>query len=384
MSNFNDIESTLESLAENNNLRVLSTGEVDGIHFINEGKRVLNLSSNDYLGIASDNSLSQKFFEEFRYSGSPFTSSSSRLLTGNHPFYQQLEDSLLNVFPHEKVILYSSGYHANTGILPALFGPDDLILSDKLVHASLIDGIRLSTAKSVRWRHLDYNHLEKLIQQNKPKGKMVIVCESVYSMDGDCCDLKTLIALKERYDAILYLDEAHAVGAMGKRGLGLAEQEGLLDKVDILVGTFGKAYASQGAFALTSETLYKALVNRSRTLIFTTALPPISLAWTKKTFELSLSKEKERLHLQSISEKLREGVKSLGYQTAGITHIVPQIIGENRETIQLSQKLFEKGFLAMPIRHPSVPLGTARIRFSLSAALSVTHIENLLTAIKAL
>ena len=203
------------------------------------------------------------------------TASASRLLTGNHPAYAALERDLSELYDGRAATVFSSGYHTNVGICSAMAGKNDLFLADKLCHASLIDGMRLSGASLRRFRHLDYEHLETLLKKGSGEHRDVfIVSESVFSMDGDIADIERLVALKERYGATLIVDEAHAVGVFGERGLGVCERDGLTAEVDVLVGTFGKAWASFGAFAITDAVVRDYLINRMRPLIFTTALPP--------------------------------------------------------------------------------------------------------------
>jgi len=222
-----------------------------GRHITIGEERLLNLSSNDYLGLGDDPVLRSAWLEAAGADLPPMSSSSSRLLTGNHPLAEALEAELSALYGGRAAMLFNSGYHANTGILPALAGRHDLVLSDRLNHASIIDGLKISDANWKRYRHLDCDHLEEMLQEARGKRRQCfIVSESIFSMDGDLVDLKRLVELKKRYGAILILDEAHAVGTLGQEGLGLAEQEGLGGEVDIIVGTFGKAFASTGAYAI--------------------------------------------------------------------------------------------------------------------------------------
>ena len=249
-----------------------------------QGRRLLNLSSNDYLGLLSDETLKADFLIHLAQTPSSFHfgAGSSRLLTGNNTVYDQTEELLKLQYSAQSALLFNSGYHANLGILPALTDKSDLILSDKLCHASIIDGIRLSTADHIRYRHLDYVQLRDILQKKRHLYQHVfIVTESVFSMDGDQADVRELVAIKNDFSAFLYVDEAHSVGVRGIKGLGTCEEHGVLADVEIIVGTFGKALASVGAFAVFSATLKQMMVNKARTLLFTTALPPINVAWTQ-------------------------------------------------------------------------------------------------------
>lgn len=244
---------------------------------------MLNLSSNDYLGLAADTALRDEFMRTLSERDFLFSSSSSRLLTGNFTVYDELEQMLAELFGASGALVFSSGYHMNTGILPAVADAHTLILADKLVHASLIDGIRLSAARCIRYRHQDYGQLEALLAKSyKDYERIIIVTESIFSMDGDVAPLDRLVDLKKRYPGVmLYVDEAHGIGVRGRSGLGVAEEQGCLKDIDFLCGTFGKALASVGAYVVCSEVMRSFLVNRMRTFIFTTALPPLNVAWTK-------------------------------------------------------------------------------------------------------
>ena len=271
----------LDHLRQTDGLRQLRDVEIAGNEIVFNGRSLINLSSNDYMGVGANAALWRQFLaQESQREDFGGGSCSSRLLTGNHPAYASLEAHLAAWYGTETALVCDSGYHANLGILPAITSGKDLIIADKLVHASLIDGIRLSSAECVRLRHNDLEQLEKLLARRRGDyEKVVIVTESIFSMDGDRADLRRLVELKKRYDCLLYLDEAHAVGVLGERGLGSAEEQGVLADVDLLVGTFGKAVASQGAFVACRSVMREYLVNTMRPLIFSTALPPLSVRW---------------------------------------------------------------------------------------------------------
>jgi 8-amino-7-oxononanoate synthase len=245
-----------------------------------QGKRFLNLTSNDYLGLAGNARLLSRFYssrtDENLFDRFGLGAASSRLLTGDIDTAHLLEEKLAEEYQRPAALLFNSGYHANIGILPALLGKGDLILSDKLNHASIHDGIQLCRAEHKRYRHCDYNHLQEILEAGRDRyGRVIIISESVFSMDGDVADLKQLVALKKKYGALLYVDEAHAVGLYGAKGLGKAEEQEVIHEVDFLMGTFGKAYASIGAFVVCDADIRDYLINHSRSLIFTTALPPV-------------------------------------------------------------------------------------------------------------
>ncbi|MEI6691520.1 MAG: 8-amino-7-oxononanoate synthase [Chlorobium sp.] len=335
-----------------------------------DGKVLLNLSSNDYLGLGDDRQMLDEYVDQLRMTPHAMTSSSSRLLTGNHPFYDQLEKALTSLYGREAAMVFNSGYHANIGILPALSNRHDLVLSDKLNHASIIDGMKIAEAPYQRYRHKDYDHLEELlVGAGEMYRQIFIVTESVFSMDGDLADLARLVRLKEKYGALLIVDEAHAVGVYGERGLGLCEATGTVDQIDIITGTFGKALASTGAYAVMNFLLREYLLNTMRSFIFTTALPPVILGWSMLTLERQASMNLQRKSLLQLSAKLRSELLGRGFEVPGESHIVPVITGSNSLAIDLASRLKDAGFLCMPVRPPTVPEKGARIRISLRSTL---------------
>ena len=340
-----------------------------------KGRPLLNLSSNDYLGLSARLSLQEVLA---LIPDKNFGAGAARLLSGDHALYAALEERLETLYGRPALI-FSSGYLANVGVISSLCGRHDGIFADKLVHASIIDGARLSGARLFRFPHQDYGALEDLLRRERKKlRRALIVSEAVFSMDGDKADLSTLVELKERYEALLLLDEAHAVGVLGDRGLGLAEEEGLIPRVDLILGTCGKALGSYGAFVITEETLKDYLLNRARSFIFTTALPPVVLAATLLSLKLVPEMKEERKHLRTLSAWLRE---ALGLEP-GDTPIVPVIVGENEKALALAERLRKKGFFVPAIRPPTVPPGTARLRLSLSALLSEEDLLPLVEEIK--
>ncbi|HDR1924081.1 TPA: 8-amino-7-oxononanoate synthase [Pasteurella multocida] len=352
-----------------------------------EDNTMLNMSSNDYLGLANNEALRQAFFTQYQDQLPALTSSSSRLLTGSFPIYDELESLMAQAFGRETALLFNSGYHANIGILPALADKKTLIVADKLVHASVIDGIRLAQCEFVRFRHHDYVHLEQILQKNdRTFERIIVVTESVFSMDGDCADLTQLVALKQRYPQVmLYVDEAHAIGALGEKGLGLAEQQGCINQIDILVGTFGKALGSMGAYVICDQVIRDYLVNKMRPLIFSTALPPFNVAWTHFVFQQLPHLQAERAHLAQLSQYLRQAIVDI-FQVPMPSEscIVPYILGDNELTVRTAQRLQQQGYYCLPIRPPTVPKGTSRIRFSLTADMQVAEVEQFIACLQEL
>ncbi|WP_289292668.1 MULTISPECIES: 8-amino-7-oxononanoate synthase [Bacteroides] len=383
MTTIEQMQQELQELKEKSNLRKLPAITHEGRNVIVDGRRMLNLSSNDYLGLANDRKLRQEFRETLTTETFLPTSSSSRLLTGNFSIYDRLEQQLADSFGTEAALTFNSGYHANTGILPAVSNTHTLILADKLVHASLIDGIRLSAAKCIRYRHNEYNQLERLLQVNHSEyERIIVVTESIFSMDGDEADLRELVRLKKQYpNVLLYVDEAHAFGVRGQRGLGCAEEQDCINDIDFLVGTFGKALASAGAYIVCRKVIREYLINKMRTFIFTTALPPVTVQWTSFMLERLAGFRQRRETLRFLSNQLREALKNKGYDCPSTSHIVPLITGESCVAIRKAEELQRKGFYALPVRPPTVPEGTSRIRFSLTAEIRESEMEKLINEI---
>lgn len=368
----------LETLERAGNLRSLPLIEPYDKWIIRDGRKMLNLSSNDYLGLSRDMQLRKEFLTRAMEEYLPLSSTSSRLLTGNYPAYTELEKLLASAYGKESALVFNSGYHANVGILPALADKETLILADKLVHASLIDGIRLSGAAYKRFRHEDYEQAEQILQASvRTYKRIILVTESIFSMDGDIADLHRLVRLKQEYpNVLLYVDEAHAIGVRGKTGLGIAEESGTLPDIDLLVGTFGKALASMGAFVACSRLLHDVLVNRMRPLIFSTALPPLQVAWTSYLFQLLPHMEERRKHLQRLSASVAQALQGKGGEISS-SHIIPYIVKDSEDCLRLAEFLQRKGFYCLAIRPPTVPQGTARLRLSITADLDEENIRPL-------
>lgn len=362
----------LARLKETGNLRSLPEIAPDGKWIQTEKGKLLNLSSNDYLGLAGDLKLRSEFLNQLSVNSALFSSTSSRLLTGNYPVYQRVENLLAELYHAEAALFFSSGYHMNMGILPAISDSNTLILADKLVHASMIDGIRLSAAKCIRFRHQDYQQLAALVEKyHNTYSKIIVVTESIFSMDGDVAPLTQLVALKRAYtNVLLYVDEAHAVGARGIRGLGIAEEQNCIQDIDFLCGTMGKALASMGAYVICSQLVKDYLINKMRTLIFTTALPPVQMEWTEFVLKHIADLTDRRKWLHDSSAIIQETLVERGYSSPSASQILPMIIGSSQDTIIKAEDMQRKGFYVLPVRPPTVPEGTSRLRISLTASIT--------------
>ncbi|MGP4715678.1 8-amino-7-oxononanoate synthase [Psychrobacter sp. T6-6] len=404
------LQVALADLKAKQQYRQLPELQHHGRYIIKEGEALLNIASNDYLGLGGDTELQAEFFDQLEQSSDTLppkmSATSSRLLTGNDTQLQTLESELQNWYesavekqnvPKQNILnsrtalVLNSGYHANLGILPALTAlpVKTLILADKLVHASIIDGMRLSQSKLVtyrRYRHNDYEHLARFIEQaDESVERIIIVTESIFSMDGDRADLLQLVQLKAKDARIeLYVDEAHAVGVLGKTGLGLAEETHTLVDIDYLVGTFGKAFASVGAYIMCDDITKQWLINAMRPLIFSTALPPINHAWTRFILGKMPALTDQRVHLAQISRQLSQAISpeyrvpSSAQTPTYESPIVPYILGDNARTMAKAKQLQAAGFYALPIRPPTVPANTARIRLVMNAKLTIADCEQLI------
>lgn len=354
--------------------RELKLARVDGSRVFIDGRAHINLASNDYLSMAGRLDFQREFLRSLRESGEYLMgSTSSRLLVGNFSAYEKAESEIGAIYG-KSCLFYNSGYHANTGIIPAIASSKDLILADKLVHASIIDALSLTKAKWLRYAHNDMQHLRELLEKNRRDYERVfIVSEGVFSMDGDMADLEALIEIKKQYDALLYIDEAHSFGLFGERGLGLCFERDSGKDIDFIMCTLGKALGSEGAFVICDELWRKLLINKSRQLIFTTALAPINIMWTLFSFRKMLEMRAEREHLRNVGSRFREALS--GFKILGQSQIVPLVLGEPQKALNFLKRLAEANIWASAVRPPTVPKNSSRIRFSLCAGLSDDDID---------
>lgn len=369
---FEFYQETLDTLKSHSHLRFIKDFESKDEKYIYlKGKKLLNLSSNNYLGFADNQKITEKFLNN---GGDKYTfgSASARLLTGNLPIYKGLENTISELYKSESTLIFNSGYHANIGINSTLAGKGDAIFSDKLNHASIIDGMQLSQGKFFRYKHNNMENLEQLLIRERDNFKTaIIVTESVFSMDGDIADIEKLVELKKKHNCVLVVDEAHAFGVFGNKGLGVCENFGIINDIDLIVGTFGKAIGSMGAFVTGKKVLIDYLTNKARSFIFSTALPPVNIAFSKWIIENELPNTLDK----------RKKMIELGKKLKSESHIIPVIIGDNKETVDLCKVLFDNGYFTLPIRPPTVPEGTSRIRLSLTTEINEIDLEKLCSII---
>jgi 8-amino-7-oxononanoate synthase len=344
------------------------------------GQTLINFSGNDYLGLSQHPQVIEAACSAAQDYGAGATA--SRLVCGTLPIHQALEAELASFVGREAALLFSSGYQANATLLPALLDRHSLVLADRLIHNSLLHGIRASGAKLVRYPHNDLERLEELLGQAAGQaGRIAIVSETVFSMEGDRADVDQLAHLADRHGALLYLDEAHAFGVLGPQGSGLAATH---PGVDVVVGTFGKACGSSGAFVAGSDVLREYLINVCPGLIYSTALPPAIVGAVRAALALLPQLEPERQHLQTLAHDLRQSVQHLGFETLGSSsQIVPLLVGSNEQALSLSAWLEQQGLLAIAIRPPTVPAGMARLRLALSAVHQPQQVHHCVAALEA-
>ncbi|BBH19043.1 putative 8-amino-7-oxononanoate synthase [Paenibacillus baekrokdamisoli] len=366
----NWMEKELELLAEDSLERFLRDSapvpECPG-YTVRGERLLLNLASNDYLGLAQHPAIIETMREMLLTEGGG--SGASRLVTGNRPPYGRLEEALATWQNSEAALVFANGYMANSGVIRALMGRGDVVFSDQFNHASIVDGIVLSRAEHARYRHNDKDHLKLLMNKHRDKRRKLIVTDAIFSMDGDQARLRELVELKCEYGAMLMVDEAHSGGIYGERGEGLCYELGLHNEVDIHMGTFSKSFGVYGAYVCGSRNLIRWLINKARPLIYSTALPPSLVAGVSTALDLVKVDYWRRERLFSASRLFRSSLCEAGFNVInGDSPIVPVIIGENEKTLRFSHALEGEGIAAVAIRPPTVPEGTARIRFSLSAA----------------
>jgi 8-amino-7-oxononanoate synthase len=344
-----------------------------------DGRRLSSFSSNNYLGLAGHPALMRAAGAVLERAG--VGSGASRLIAGNHAEHQALEDELARFHRTEAALLFNSGFQANVGVIPALVGPDDLVVSDRLNHASLIDGCRLSRARVLVYDHGDAAHARRLLSESRTAGRRcLLVTESVFSMDGDRAPLADLAGVAAEHDAWLMVDEAHAVGVAGPGGAGLCADTAVM--ADVLVGTLGKSFGSFGAYVAGGAGLRAYLVHRARSFVFTTALPPAVAAASRAALEIVSGLEGDRLReaLDLRIDRFRGGLADLDLLApgAGSTPVFPVQVGDEARSLEISRRLLDAGIHAQAIRPPTVPRGTSRLRFALMASHDLEQIDHVL------
>ena len=376
MTQLDFYKNKLSELEKRNSKREIKDISQDGKFLFYKGQRLLNLSSNDYLAISTDNNIKDDFLSQYK---GKIQNPSARLLSGTNKVFLELEKLICTLFNRDCALLFNSGYHANVGIYSSLLTKDDVVFTDKLNHASIIDGIRLSGAKLIPFKHLDYEDLEEKLKKYRNEFKnSVISSETLFSMDGDFSDVERLCKLKEKYNSLLILDEAHAFGVFGG-GSGYAKEVYKKENADIIMGTFGKAIGSYGAFATGNKVLIDYLTNFARSFIFSTTLPEISVSFTKYVIENYILRGHLQKNLFEITKYTHEKFKD--FKILGDSYIVPLVLGENKKAVDFSKELINSGFYILPIRYPTVKKNEARIRISLHSKIEKNEVDRLFCSI---
>ena len=377
-----NIENELKLLKENNMFRHISPIEQkEGEYAVINGKKLINFSSNDYLGLSTNKALVEEFCTKFL--NSPefcFSSASARLLSGTSQIYNKLETTVANLFHKDSAQVFNTGYQCNLGVVSTLAGKGDVVFCDKLNHASIIDGMRLSEGTFYRYKHLDYENLEELLKKHRDKyNRAIIISESVFSMDGDVADIDKLIELKKKYNSLLMIDEAHAFGAIDDNCAGMSNYR----DVDLITATFGKALSSFGAFVVANKSIIEYLTNKARSFIFSTSIPPVNIMWTNWLLtEKKDVVEQQREKLSKLVIQIHKYLAEIGLDTISETQIIPIVMKSPDKAEKIAQQLWEYGYFVLPIRPPSVPIGTSRLRLSLTANMKFEQIKRLFDVIK--
>ncbi len=338
-----------------------------------EGQKKVMMGSNNYLGLTHHPKVLEAAKAALERYGSGCTG--SRFLNGTLDLHEQLEVRLAEFFGKEAALIFSTGYQANLGLVSGLVGRDDVVLIDKLDHASIVDGAKLSYGDTERFAHGNLAQLERLLQKHAERGLLVIV-DGVYSMEGDIADLPNLLRLCQKYGAALAVDDAHSVGVLGSNGDGTAAHFGLTDEVDVIVGTFSKSLASIGGFVAASETVIHYLKHHSRPLIFTAALPPSNTAGVLAALDVMIAEPERRTRLWENTRRLQDGCRALGFNIGHTeTPIIPVLIGTLERTFLFWRKLFDAGVFTNPVVPPAVPPSECRLRTSLMATHTPDQID---------
>jgi len=353
-----------------------------GVNIIVDGQAYTSFCSNDYLGLANHADLKKAFITAAEQEG--VGSGAAHLLTGHSRYHQQLEEQLADFMGHEKVLLFSSGYQANMGIIDGLMTKGDVLIQDKLNHASLLDGGRLSTAKQLRYRHADMNALLARLEQSQQVQRRLIVTDGVFSMDGDCAPLPEIMTLSQQHNTAVLVDDAHGLGVLGKQGRGCIEHFNIQQNtLPMVMGTFGKAFGTAGAFVAADSVVIDTLIQQARTYVYTTAQPAAIAAATLASLSLVQNESWRRDKLQTLIAQFRLGAQALGLNMMpSETAIQPLLIGDDQQAIKIGEALEEKGILVGVIRPPTVAEGSARLRITLSANHSEQQVLQLLDALE--
>ncbi len=383
MNLYETMQDIQENLHKKGVFRCIKAKDQKGAFIYLDKKPYVNLSSNDYLGLAEDELLNEEFLDTLPFDAKRMSSSGSPLLTGAFNSYKRCEDLCFKLF-NKHALFFNTGFAANSGVIKTLASlKNTLVIADKFAHASIIEGLSAASGKIVRYSHNDYEHLERLINKvYDDYDNIIVATEGVFSMDGDMANLQLLSSLKDKYKKLyLYVDEAHSFSVYGDDGLGLCAKAGLLDKIDFILCTCGKGLGSQGAFLLCNEVSKSYFINTVRPLIFSTAMSPLCFEHIAFMLKKLASFNDRRLRLQKISSYIHNALKEGGFDDLSESQIIPLLTYDNDSALKAYEFFLSRNFYAMPVRHPTVPLGKARLRLSLSASLKDAMVDDLVKAI---
>lgn len=381
------IKEELAEIREKGLYRVLRTVETaQGPRVTIDGREMILLCSNDYLGLANHPKLKEAACDAIEKYG--FGTGASRLISGSMTPHCEFEEKFARFKGTEAALLFNSGYASNTGVIPAVTGFGDTIFSDRLNHASIVDGCRLSRADFRRYRHLDMKALERYLiyhsENHEETGRKLIVTDGVFSMDGDIAPLDKIVSLAKEHDCMLMVDDAHGTGVLGASGKGTAEHLGIaVEDIDIYMGTLGKAFGSYGAYVAGSRELIDYLINKARSFIYSTALPPSMAAAAIAAIEIMEDEPERRERLLANAAIMRDGLKGLGFEIMDShTQIIPILTVDSEIACEMMELLMDEGVYALAIRPPSVPEGTSRLRVTVTSEHSQEDLSKALAAFK--
>lgn len=376
---FEDEISLLKSKKLYRSLKTIDS--TNGIEFFIDSKKYISFSSNNYLGLSNHPLVKSESIKALEKYG--IGTGASRLISGNFRIHELLEEKIASFKKKPASIVFSTGYMANIGTISSIVDNEDVVIIDRFNHASIIDGCRLSSAKLFVYKHNDMNSLSDILKRCSKFKKKLIVTDTVFSMDGDVAPLKKIVKLSLKYDCILMIDEAHALGVFGKNGRGVAEFLNVEDKIDISMGTLSKAVGCLGAYIAGNLNLIDYLRNKARSFIYTTSLPSGIIAGCLASLDIIIKEPELRKRLWGNVKYVRDGIKNLGLNTLNSTsQIIPIIIGDEEKTIKISKTLFDRGLFIVAIRPPTIPKGTSRLRISISSAHTKEHLDKLLETLK--